>query len=83
MTTRPALSPWMAQLFVVDSARGRGVGNALVNASIKHATELGFRRTYLYTSGNLPGYYASLGWQPIEEIEYFGKIRTVMKFDAH
>jgi len=81
MTTRPALSPWMAQLFVVNSARGRGVGNALISASIDQAAKLGFRRTYLYTSGTLPAYYASLGWRPIEEIEYLGKLRTVMTFE--
>jgi len=81
MTTRPTLSPWMAQLFVVDSERGRGVGNALVSASIDHAGKLGFRRTYLYTSGTLPAYYASLGWQAIEEVEYLGKMRTIMTFE--
>ena len=81
MTTRCALSPWMAQLFVVNSERSRGVGNALVNASIDHAAKLGFRRTYLYTSGTLPAYYASLGWQAIEEIEYLGKMRTIMTFE--
>lgn len=81
MTTRPALSPWMAQLFVVDSERGRGVGNALVRASIDCATKLGFRRTYLYTSGTLPAYYASLGWRPIEKVEYLGNMRTIMAFE--
>ena len=53
----------------------------LVNASIDHAAKLGFRRTYLYTSGTLPAYYASLGWQAIEEIEYLGKMRTIMTFE--
>ena len=81
MTTRPTLSPWMAQLFVVDSERGRGVGNALVSASVDHAGKLGFRRTYLYTSGTLPAYYASLGWRAIEEVEYLGKMRTIMTFE--
>jgi predicted N-acetyltransferase YhbS len=81
MTTRQTLSPWMAQLFVVDSERGRGVGNALVSASIDHAAKLGFRRIYLYTSGTLPAYYASLGWRAIEEVEYLGKMRTIMTFE--
>jgi predicted N-acetyltransferase YhbS len=81
MTTRAALSPWMAQLFVVSSERRRGVGNALVRASIDHAAKLGFQRTYLYTSGTLPAYYASLGWQAIEEVEYLGKMRTIMAFE--
>jgi predicted N-acetyltransferase YhbS len=81
MTMRPALSPWMAQLFVVGSERGRGVGNSLIKASIARLAELGFRRIHLYTSGTLPAYYAALGWKPIEEVEYLGSSRTVMAFD--
>ena len=83
MTTRRALSPWLAQLFVVAEERGRGVGSALVRACLARFAELGFPRVYLYTAalGTLPAYYASLGWRPIEEIEYLGKMRTVMAFD--
>ena len=29
----------------------------------------------------LPGYYMALGWKPIEDVEYLGKMRTVMAFD--
>jgi hypothetical protein len=29
----------------------------------------------------VPSYYALLGWKQIEEIEYLGKVRTVMAFD--
>lgn len=81
MTARPELSPWMVQLFVVDSERGRGIGNALIGASISRLAELSFRRVHLYTSGTLPAYYAALGWKPIEEAEYLGKLRTIMAFD--
>ncbi|MCP3477492.1 GNAT family N-acetyltransferase [Bradyrhizobium sp. CCGUVB1N3] len=80
MTIRPGLSPWMAQLFVPGAERSRGVGRALINASLVRAAELGFPRLYLYTSGTLPAYYAALGWKPIEELEYLGKMRTVMAF---
>ncbi|NOJ43410.1 GNAT family N-acetyltransferase [Bradyrhizobium australiense] len=81
MKIRPALSPWMAQLFVTDDARSQGVGNALVDAAVTHAADLGFRRIHLYTSGTLPSYYAMLGWKQIEEVEYLGKVRTVMAFE--
>jgi predicted N-acetyltransferase YhbS len=81
MTIRPALSPWMAQLFVVGAERGKGVGNALVKAALTYATGLGFRRVYLYTSGALPSYYRGLGWTALEEVEYLGKRRTIMAFD--
>lgn len=72
----------MAQLFVLDASRGRGVGSALADAAVRHAAELGFRRLYLYTSGTLPAYYAARGWKPIEQVDYRGKARTIMAFDV-
>jgi hypothetical protein len=81
MTIRPALSPWMAQLFVPGTEPSRGVGSALIDAAVARTAELGYLRRYLYTSGTLPSYYASRRWQPIEEIEYLGKTRVIMVYD--
>ena len=81
MTIRPALSPWMAQLFVPATERSRGVGNALIDAAVARTAELGYRRLYLYTSGTLPAYYASRRWQPTEELDYLGKTRVIMTYD--
>jgi predicted N-acetyltransferase YhbS len=83
MTTRPMLSPWLAQLFVIAEERGCGVGAALVRACLARFAELGFSRVHLYTAAatTLPAYYAALGWKTIEETEYLGKLRAVMAFD--
>src|SRR5262249_55139858 len=83
MTTRPTLSPWLAQLLVIAEERGRGVGAALVRACLTRFAELGFPRVHLYTAAatTLPAYYAALGWKTIEETEYLGKLRAVMAFD--
>jgi predicted N-acetyltransferase YhbS len=83
ITTRPMLSPWLAQLFVIAEERGRGVGAALVRACLARFAELGFSRVHLYTASatTLPAYYAALGWKTIEEVEYLGKLRAVMAFD--
>ena len=81
MALRPSLSPWMAQLFVPGKERSRGVGSALIDAAAVRTAALGYRRLYLYTSGTLPRYYASRGWQPTEELEYFGKTRTIMAYE--
>lgn len=81
MTIRPALSPWMAQLFVPAGERSQGVGNALIEAAVAGAAALGYRRLYLYTSGSLPRYYASRHWQPVEEVEYLDKTRVIMAYD--
>ena len=82
MPIRPELSPWMGQLFVIDEERDRGVGRILVDAAIAHAATLGYRRLHLFTSGTLPQFYNSLGWKPLETIEYLGKLRTVMVYEA-
>lgn len=81
MTIRSALSPWMAQLFVPGTERSQGIGSALIDAAVVRTAELGYRRLFLYTSGTLPAYYASRGWQPIEELEYLGKTRVIMAYD--
>jgi predicted N-acetyltransferase YhbS len=83
MTTRPSLSPWLAQLFVIGEERGQGIGSALVRACLARFAELGFARVHLYTASTtkLPAYYMALGWKPIEQVEYLGKMRTVMAFD--
>ena len=83
MTTRPTLSPWLGQLFVIAEERGRGVGTALVRACLARFAELGFPRVHLYTAAatTLPAYYAALGWKTIEEVEYLGKMRAVMAFE--
>jgi len=82
MTIRPDLSPWLAQLFVVPVQRRRGIGAALVEATLAHARDCGLRRVYLYTSGTLPDYYERLGWTLHERVEYLGKLRTVMQHDV-
>lgn len=83
MTTRPQLSPWLAQLFVIAEERGHGIGSLLVRACLARFAELGFSRVHLYTAAatSLPAYYAALGWRTLEETEYLGKPRAVMAFD--
>ncbi|MGE3276379.1 MAG: GNAT family N-acetyltransferase [Vicinamibacterales bacterium] len=57
----------VAQVAVAPDARGRGVGRALVTASIRRARELGFRRlTLMVADDNAPArrLYASLGFAP-------------------
>ena len=81
MTIRADLTPWLAQLFVAPTSRGRGIGAALVKAVAHRAERCGFKRVYLYTSGELPRYYEQLGWIPRERLAYLGKERVVMELD--
>ena len=79
MQTRIELTPWLAQVYVSVDARGQGVGAALVRAAAGRAGEIGFPVVYLYTSGDLPAFYARLGWTTHEVTHYLGKERTIME----
>lgn len=79
---RPALTPWLAQLFVQPARRRDGVGAALVRAVLQGAQQCGYSRVYLYTSGTLPEYYRRLGWRAVERLAYLQRERTVMDYDV-
>ena len=55
-------TPWLASLYVAPSARGDGVGSALVRAVVEHAHRLGFTTLYLFTPRS-PQIYLRCGWR--------------------
>jgi GNAT superfamily N-acetyltransferase len=57
---------WLEDLYVLDSARGTGMGRALVRASLDRARERGCRRVELDVNTGNPtarGLYGSLGFE--------------------
>lgn len=62
-------SPWLASLYVDVSARGRGVGHALVDRLVAEARALGINPLYLYTEDRV-GWYQSMGWTLLHETEF-------------
>jgi predicted N-acetyltransferase YhbS len=79
---RPELTPWLAQLFVEPTRRRDGVGAALVHAVIQRASQCGYGRVHLFTSGTLPQYYTRLGWRVVERLAFLARERTVMEYDV-
>ncbi len=71
MDTRLDLTPWLAGLYVSASKRRQGIGAMLVSAIEKKAHELGIEKLYLYTPES-EAFYARLGWQVNERIQYHG-----------
>lgn len=80
MSTRPALTPWLANLYVDLAFRRRGLGGALVRAAEDVARKAGNRRLHLYTPDQ-EKLYASLGWRTLERCVYDGEDVAVMMRD--
>ncbi len=78
---RPHLTPWLASVYVNPEHRKKGLGAALVKKSLEHAKSLGIDTLYLFTS-NRASWYASLGWQLMEETKYPpNETITIMKYN--
>jgi len=73
------LSPWVASLYVVPTARGAGIGHALVRHAQQFATSLGFSPIYLWTAGSTR-LYECCGWVAFERSTYNSKPITLMRF---
>jgi monoamine oxidase len=76
------LTPWLASLYVVEAARGRGVGGALVDAVLAGAAERGHEHVYLFTSGQ-EAYYLARGWRVVATVDAEGHRAVVMARGTH
>lgn len=65
---RPALTPWLAGVFVLPQARGRGGATRLVGAVEAACVDAGIPAAWLYTHTAGP-LYSRLGWQAVEIVE--------------
>jgi GNAT superfamily N-acetyltransferase len=68
VVTDRATFAYLADVFVLDEARGQGVGRAMVRALMDHPELQGLRRWFLATL-DAHGVYEALGWQPIAHPE--------------
>ena len=71
------LTPWVASLFVVPRARGRGIGAALVDHVVADAHANGIAHVHLFTAGQ-EQYYAQRGWRTLQRIEHRGEQADVL-----
>ena len=74
---RPALTPWLAGVFVIPSARHRGIGSLIIRHLENEAVRLGHEHLYLWTP-TAEDLYTSLGWQVLEHIDHLGQRITIM-----
>lgn len=75
---RPALSPWLAGVFVHPAARRRGHAARLVGAVERLAADAGIGTLWLYTR-TAERIYARAGWTTVERLQRGGKDYAVMR----
>jgi predicted N-acetyltransferase YhbS len=78
LPTRPTLGPWLANVLVLPTWRGRGIGGALVKYVMDYAGALD-TPFYLYTFDQV-ALYERLGWQTIEQDRYVDRPITLMRY---
>jgi GNAT superfamily N-acetyltransferase len=72
------LSPWLASLYVIAPARGRGVGLALVNHALDFARSRSIATVYLWTPGSTK-LYEKCGWKIFGASSYADRPITLMQ----
>ena len=71
------LTPWLASLFVIPSARRQGIATTLVRHLESVATGLGYARLYLHTRDAVT-YYRRLGWTELAQSAPDGKATNIL-----
>ncbi len=71
------LSPWLASLYVVPTARSSGIASELMKAVLLESHRLGHPYTYLFTAGQ-EEYYRARGWSLIARTKAHGHEATVL-----
>jgi N-acetylglutamate synthase-like GNAT family acetyltransferase len=71
------IGPWLAGLYVVDQARGCGVGSSLVAHLEDRAAAMGIEQLYLFSAGQ-ELFYARLGWRRLANHRVRGQDVVVM-----
>ena len=67
IVARPDLGPCIADFWIEESARAKGVGGALLDRARERIRDEGFERAYLAADRTLRPYYERKGWTLTEE----------------
>jgi GNAT superfamily N-acetyltransferase len=75
VVTDYATFAWLADVYVLDSERGNGLGKALIEMVIEHAAVRDLPRVMLATA-DAHGLYEQYGFTPLERVERFMAIEA-------
>ena len=81
VVTDYATFAYLADVFVIENARGRGVSKLLMDAIVAHPRLQGLRRWMLATR-DAHGLYARYGFEPLAAPERFMEIHRPAIYDA-
>jgi GNAT superfamily N-acetyltransferase len=63
---RPALTPWIAAVWVDEDARGQGIAAAFLEEGLRRCAALGVPKVYLSARPRMHGFYSTRGWTELE-----------------
>ena len=66
VAARPALTPWVAALWVEPEARDRRIATLLLDAAVERARALGVPRLFLHCADRMVTFYEARGWSLFE-----------------
>ena len=78
METHPQFLHWLASVYVHQPCRQQGIGSLLIEHAAAEAERIGVGELYLSTHSH-EGFYARLGWRPVERPLYHGREVVIMK----
>ena len=81
MQTNRELSPWLANIYLAPSVRGKGLGKWLVQQVMAEADKLAIKQLYLFTEDQA-AFYQRIGWQALKQELYQGKAVTIMRWKS-
>lgn len=77
----PSDSHWLGGVYVCESHRGNGAGQALIEAIVTKAKQLNVQQLYLQTEDLSGGLYKKMGWKAVEKVKYCDIDLLIMQRD--
>ena len=75
-------SIWLSNLYVPDHQREHGIGNVLIEAAKKYATDLGLHELWL-SAAEYTDYYQKRGWETTRRTRLGGRQVNIMRIDLN
>ena len=79
MDIYPEKEHWLGGVYVPVEHRGKGIASQLIRQALRVAQTLGVSTIFLQTEKLGGGLYASLGWVPVDQVNYRGLDVLVME----